>query len=449
MERRAATLLACLSLTLRMAQIWEEQKKHLPCIQDPPGVQLYTQTGTLHKGHHSLPTYRCARESTSLQRFHLHINSFIPGTLASATLFQAYLVEGIARWNEDRAMAAEGRVMSQSDRLRQAANQLAWEVMGITPMDCTGSPKYTGELIGVEYLYDQTGSALEDYKLTLSALETEEVTVAEDEGYVERVKLEDFTIPMPDESDPPASPNTFRSALCLFPLPTSTTSTNSATSTNSVIAAAHSALAVRSSPLPTSTTKDMTSTPSVLPVLSSGLLPSTTTAITSTGKAQLHLAIGPGEPSTAPAQHPLPEAGALQSSPALSFAGPRPVLILPRPCPEGPTNQLTPTRLLLPAGATLVTVGSSLEVSRPHTGAAAVPYSTQCYRKRKWERGTHTRKYVRTRVVSICKQCYKERKPPTHVQYYGNWDCEETATVKLSEWRESMAAKGYGKKKYT
>ncbi|XP_041958173.1 uncharacterized protein LOC121716070 [Alosa sapidissima] len=259
--------------SVRMAEIWEEQKKHLPCIQDPPGVQLYTQTGTLHKGHHSLPTYRCARESTSLQRFHLHINSFIPGTLASATLFQAYLVEGIARWNEDRAMAAEGRVMSQSDRLRQAANQLAWEVMGITPMDCTGSPKYTGELIGVEYLYDQTGSALEDYKLTLSALETEEVTVAEDEGYVERVKLEDFTIPMPDESDPPASPSTFRSALCLFPLPTSTTSTNSATSTNSVIAAAHSALAVRSSPLPTSTTKDMTSTPSVLPVLHSSTWP--------------------------------------------------------------------------------------------------------------------------------------------------------------------------------
>lgn len=64
----------------RMAEIWKAQKKHLRCIQDPPGVGLYMQTGTLQKGGHSLPTYKCARESTSLERFHRYLNKFIPGT---------------------------------------------------------------------------------------------------------------------------------------------------------------------------------------------------------------------------------------------------------------------------------------------------------------------------------------------------------------------------------
>ena len=44
-------------------QIWKEQQRHIPCIQDPEdtGVQLYTKTGTLQKGGHELPVYRCAR----------------------------------------------------------------------------------------------------------------------------------------------------------------------------------------------------------------------------------------------------------------------------------------------------------------------------------------------------------------------------------------------------
>ncbi|XP_062399917.1 uncharacterized protein LOC134089490 [Sardina pilchardus] len=444
--------------SVRMAEIWEAQKRHLPCIQDPPGVQLYTQTGTLRKGPRSLPTYRCARDTTSLQRFHHHINSFIPGTVASAALFQAYLVEGIGRWNEDRAVAAEGRVVSHSGRLRDAANRLAREVMGITPTDSTGSPNYTGELIGVEYLYDQTGSALEDYQLTVSALETEEVTVAEDEGFVEhveQVKLEDVTISMPEESDPPPSPATSSratstSAVCLSSPPTSTTT---------AIASTHSALVIRSSSLPASATKDMTSTSSVLAVQSSALLPSTATAVTSTKKAKLRLTT---EPAAAPTWRPLAGAGAgvgagagtPQSCPisVLSSAGPRslpavPVLILPRLGPEDPTNQLAPSRLLLPPGVTLVAVGSSRGVSGQYPHSASVPYSTQRYRKRKWERGTHTRKYVKRRDVVICKQCQKERKPSTHVQYFGNWYCEETSTVKLSEWRKNLAARGYGKKK--
>ena len=63
----------------RMSEIQKSQWKHVACIQDPPGVQLYTQTGTSVKGGRRLPTFRCARGSTSLESFHLHLNRFIPG----------------------------------------------------------------------------------------------------------------------------------------------------------------------------------------------------------------------------------------------------------------------------------------------------------------------------------------------------------------------------------
>ena len=60
-------------------EMWESQKVHVACIQDPDDVQLYFQTGSLTKGGINLPTYHCARGSTSLESFHLHLNRFIPG----------------------------------------------------------------------------------------------------------------------------------------------------------------------------------------------------------------------------------------------------------------------------------------------------------------------------------------------------------------------------------
>ena len=68
-------------------EMWDSQKQHIACIHDPDDVQLYFQTGTLTKGATQLPTYRCARGSTSLESFHLHLNRFIPGIKsAKATL---------------------------------------------------------------------------------------------------------------------------------------------------------------------------------------------------------------------------------------------------------------------------------------------------------------------------------------------------------------------------
>lgn len=65
----------------KMWNIWDSQKKHVACLQDPPGVQLYTRTGEVVKGGLTLPVYRCGRGLTSLESFHLHMNRFIPGKI--------------------------------------------------------------------------------------------------------------------------------------------------------------------------------------------------------------------------------------------------------------------------------------------------------------------------------------------------------------------------------
>jgi len=62
-----------------MDHIWSVEKKHIHCIQDPVGIQLYIQTGTVKRGGVDLPTYRCSRGSVSLESFHLHITRFVPG----------------------------------------------------------------------------------------------------------------------------------------------------------------------------------------------------------------------------------------------------------------------------------------------------------------------------------------------------------------------------------
>ena len=41
----------------QMVTIWNEEKKHIKCIQDPPGVALYTVTGCIKKGGVQLPVF--------------------------------------------------------------------------------------------------------------------------------------------------------------------------------------------------------------------------------------------------------------------------------------------------------------------------------------------------------------------------------------------------------
>ena len=89
-----------------MYDIWLAQKSHIHCLQGVPGVLLYTVTHYIKKHGVSLPVYRCARGSTSLESFHLHLNRFIPGSSASPYHFQTYLLDGVARWNAVRAKEA-------------------------------------------------------------------------------------------------------------------------------------------------------------------------------------------------------------------------------------------------------------------------------------------------------------------------------------------------------
>ena len=56
-----------------MKAIWEEQRHHVKCLQDPPSLQLYTESAKLLKGGVLLPVYRCDRGTTSLEYFHLHL----------------------------------------------------------------------------------------------------------------------------------------------------------------------------------------------------------------------------------------------------------------------------------------------------------------------------------------------------------------------------------------
>ncbi|KAG7525752.1 hypothetical protein JOB18_031211 [Solea senegalensis] len=130
------------------------------------------------------------------------------GTLASDTFFQAYLVDGLARWNEDRTMTAEGTAgpHSYSGLLRHAANQLSEEVLGRKLVEYKAPRKYTGELIGIEYLYSQNNIAMEDYKLALATLETEDITVAEGDSLLEQFDVEDPTVTTLDTIWPPQQP---------------------------------------------------------------------------------------------------------------------------------------------------------------------------------------------------------------------------------------------------
>ncbi|KAL5019738.1 hypothetical protein ScPMuIL_002636 [Solemya velum] len=182
--------------------MWESQQRHVTCIQDPPGVTLYTHTGALRKGGQTLPTFRCARGSTSLESFHLHLNRFIPGASASDVHFQAYLLEGLFRWNQDRATQAfkseSPSSLSYSGLVRHAVNRLSEGVFG-TKVDESYQPprQYTGELIGIEYLLDQTGRPLQELQIDVDQDEEKEdiEEVDEDEGFEEDSAIDDVTIP--------------------------------------------------------------------------------------------------------------------------------------------------------------------------------------------------------------------------------------------------------------
>lgn len=237
-----------------MNVIWEEQRHHVPCIQDPPNIPLYTLTGHVTKGGVRLPTLQCARGSTSLESFHLHLARFIPGSSASAVHYQAYLLEGITRWNNCRAAAAvdasSGTLRSFDSRLQQKVcnvqihvpynsnyvwmhciniimcacnfvciimyvctyyyacikyvsmynvcmqvNELSSTILGkkVLP-NLQPSAVYTGELFGVEYLLAQSG-------MTFKPTSDEDLAKEIDEGFGDIDSEEEIADPEAHDDD--------------------------------------------------------------------------------------------------------------------------------------------------------------------------------------------------------------------------------------------------------
>ena len=125
--------------------------------------------------------------------FFFFFSNFFLGTSANDLHFQAYLLEGLARWNTDRHQAALSESTggpTYNPLLSAAVNDLSSKVLKekLAPR-FTAPREYTGELIGVEYLYSQTGQVLQDM-----ARETEEEKAEagkeefdedEDEGFQE------------------------------------------------------------------------------------------------------------------------------------------------------------------------------------------------------------------------------------------------------------------------
>ncbi|KAM3615231.1 uncharacterized protein V6R79_025287 [Siganus canaliculatus] len=163
------------------------------------------------------------------------------------------------------------------------------------------------------------------------------------------------------------------------------------------------------------------------------------------GKAKLKGRLQPRPSSQAPPFHPALPA---QTAPA-------PVITLPfiltsgqLPAVAGPSQVMA-----APGSSQVMALNMPLPPPLPQSTqlhTSSVPYTTQQYRKRKQERersGTFTRKYVKKTDVILCKKCNKERRHPSHQQYFGNWYCEESETQSYSEWRAVLEKRGYGRKK--
>ena len=143
---------------------------------------------------------RCARGSTSLESFHLHLARFVPGSAAGAVNFQAFLLDGTTRWNASRAAEAiqsseaEGGLRSVDVHLVDKVNGLSQTLHGKSVFSVYTAPSvYTGELFVVNYLYDQAGLRLDSSEDNLDR--------EMDEGFedVEEDELTTGSIPVLEE----------------------------------------------------------------------------------------------------------------------------------------------------------------------------------------------------------------------------------------------------------
>ncbi|XP_067281933.1 uncharacterized protein [Pseudorasbora parva] len=385
----------------RMSEIWDLQKKHVACIVDPMGVELYEQTGTLVMGGHLLPTYKCVRGSTSVESFHQHLNQLIPGVPTCSAFFQICLLDALVRWNE-ATTATSGSLKATSSFLQHAVNQLEEEVFQKKVLSTMSTNKYTGELIGLEYLYWQNGDAFQDSRFIIRQMETTDVQVAKTEGYFKQEDFEDWSTKQ-------------QSAPSLLEDSPSMISRGSQFQVEDLFAHNTSSLANKMmAPEKVVSLKEEDSMEFYCndKLLISNLPQETVMEYNYTTQEK-----------ASPVQPTAGSSLTLFSGPSLS----KQMLVI-----------FTP---------------SAQKIDEPPTGlchAVAVPSSKQCYQKRKLVQekdGISARKNVQRSLYIKCRKCNKERIKSTHLQYFGNWYCQETDTKPFAEWKAELMKRGYGRKK--
>jgi len=147
------------------------------------------------------------------------------GTTASDAHFQALLLEGMSRWNDDRMSAAVANATLKyrcfDDKLKSEHSRLSTKVWGWSVVEHRPPLRCSGELLGLQYLYSQTGRSLSlvtsDADADMDQVEKEELVKEDDDGYVEAedmtvsiVNSVESAVPPSEETStdqPPASPS--------------------------------------------------------------------------------------------------------------------------------------------------------------------------------------------------------------------------------------------------
>ncbi|KAK1888878.1 Non-toxic nonhemagglutinin type D [Dissostichus eleginoides] len=153
-------------------EMWVGQQRHLECIQDPPGMNMYRVARTTTINSVDLPHYKSLRGSNSLEGFHKSLPHMIPGPHCAARPYQVYLISGIARWNCDRSsdvvFGGKGRRhRTYSAPLIHRLNTRCQQLFGETVEENFRAPAEvdSNELLGLEYLFSESESgpfSLED-----------------------------------------------------------------------------------------------------------------------------------------------------------------------------------------------------------------------------------------------------------------------------------------------
>lgn len=117
--------------------------------------------------------------------------------------FQAYLLDGVTRWNASRSAAAvdtqtETHVRTFDIRLQDRVNHLSQSLLKskVFP-NHVSLGEYTGELIGVDYLYDISGGEVMSDEYLENQIDDGLVEFKEDA----EVQSLDLTSPFQDQND--------------------------------------------------------------------------------------------------------------------------------------------------------------------------------------------------------------------------------------------------------